>query len=179
MKKKTLNRIYLVVTILGIIPIIIGVLNLFGIDNINLKDIFKEDSSLEPKISIEPSSIIQGQYEKITFNFILENVIKNNITELYLSQDDVIVNRKNTNGQTAICKIIEWKSGYNNENVFFVNRKLNLGYSDKLEATAELYGGQNCFMGTNSPYVVTIFLQYRNGDGDLKPLTQEIEIPIV
>ncbi len=131
------------------------------------------------KISIEPTSINEGQYSEIPIKLTLSTG-DSNITFLELTKDNMIIDRLNKNSQTMVAKgIWKWEGVYNNENIFYCKNEWYSQCNNLMETTAEWNGCENCFMGEEFPYIFTFIIKYREGNEPIKTVTKNIEIPIL
>ncbi|HDZ61438.1 MAG TPA: hypothetical protein ENH46_07025 [Candidatus Pacearchaeota archaeon] len=175
-----LNKVSLIIGILAGIAIVLTFLITLIFPNIPSGD------KGEPfKISVTPSFINEGQYtdyngapSKVPLKFTLTINSNRNITYLELKEDAVIVDRKNKNSQTKYANSIAWTKKASSGYVFYRGSS-NIGYSNSMGAEGWLWGCQNCFMGENSPYVITFNFIYTEDSGTKQSYPVTIKIPIV
>jgi hypothetical protein len=139
-------------------------------------------------ISIEPSSINEGQWDKgYPFKIVIIPNPQLNITSFELKRNNILVDRINKNLQTAVSSgFCITKDSYPAPDCYYDSLFSCIpspfgGYSEncnrKYEVSVVLAGCPNCFYGSSFPYQVTFNIMY-SVDGIKKPFTKSIEIPI-
>lgn len=183
MKKNTKNILWILGIMASLVLAIIAVLNWADIKP-NGNSIIQKDPF---QISISPSSINEGQYEKFDKKLLFTiTIIPNfnlNITSFELSRNNIIVDRLNKNSQTAFSERF-CISDSSHPDCYYDFLFQCPSYSwhhencnKKYEASVVLEGCQNCFYGSSFPYQITFTINYAE-DGDKKTFTKSIEIPI-
>lgn len=133
-------------------------------------------------LTVQPEFIPEGDYRSTsTYNNdggvpLKFNLILNNKDLTYLELSNVIVDRENKNSLTKFADSLQWKrydGRYYGEQPKVLSTSSNLQSFD-----ARLYGCQNCFMGEESPYVITFNFIYSISNGTKQSYPYRIKIPI-
>ncbi|MEK6827213.1 MAG: hypothetical protein AABX99_01890 [Nanoarchaeota archaeon] len=180
--KSGLNTIYLIV---GIIVGIIAIITFFLVWVLpNLGKVVS--NSNDPfQILVSPTSINEGQYDKIPFTITIIPDSNLNITSFELQRKNLIVERLNKNSQTSVsqgfCLTTKYYSslecGY--ESLFNCPpSSWDNDCNKRYEASVALAGCPNCFYGSSFPYQITFNIIYSEG-GMKKTFTKQIQIPII
>ncbi len=184
--KKIVKILGIILTIILIIGGFIAILNFFGINS--FRDIPSIPNSDTFQISISPSSINEGQYDKgYPFEIIITPNSQLNITYFELKKSNILIDRKNKNTQPAISSGFCITQNYYPApdcyfDSFFSCSTLSSSYypencNKQYSVSVILSGCPNCFYGSSFPYQITFNIVY-SVDNIKKTFTKYIEIPI-
>jgi hypothetical protein len=167
--------------IVALVVIVGGLLAIFGFDSIPelIGDVTNNPPSSIPfTIEISPSYFDEGNYDsydEILFSIELIKKSNRNITYLELSKENFKVSRKDEGLNKPTSKV-NWKDS-RSETILSINSHSYYS-SSNLKAEGEMNLCQNCFIGTDYPYIFTFTIYYKEDGGELKSETFEEEIPI-
>jgi hypothetical protein len=174
-------------TVVAILTVLVLALGLWGYHS--LPDLFKDLSSpksLPFEITITPSYFSEGFYtynDKFPISITINEKVGRNITYLELTKENFRVSRKDTGLNKPVSRQILWdyNSGskdillFGNENPSFAGSYFG---SFPLKATGNILSCENCFIGTQYPYIFTLTIHYKEDGEEIKQETITKEIPL-
>ena len=169
--------------IVGLVIIVGGLLTIFGFASLpDLWDNVSDKKNLPFEIKLSPEYFDEGNYDnyyKIPFSIEINKKTRSNITYIELSEENFKVSRKDEDLNKPTSRV-NWKSSRSDKIISFGN--LNPSYTSypfsKTKAEGEMSLCQNCFIGTEYPYLFTFTIYYKEGSGELKSETFNEIIPI-
>lgn len=172
------RRKFSIGVILTLILIVGGILALAGYKSI--PDLWYDvtggnnvDDSIPFRVNLSPEYFDEGNYEsynKIPFSIEINQITGRNITYLELSKSNFKASREdgNLNKPTSY---VNWKDS-NSNNVFSFSYSENYhNQLSSLKSEGQMSLCQNCFIGTDYPYIFTFTVYYKENNGVLKSKT--------